>query len=171
MRRLSSLGVCLLALAVATGAQTAPAPQAALGVEVGKFMWAEVGLPGGVCDDCPGLPRAVFDYRWRSRKYKYLASAEVENNGPKVIKSIELDFVFTDAGTGRERLRYRVRSDLKIRPGQKKEARKLVRDVKAEGSNYSPANPSHELLSLTDARVKVVVNRIEYADGSLWQRP
>ena len=171
MRRLSSLGACLAALTLTVVAQHVPAPGSPPGVEIIKFMWAEVGYPGGSCDDCPGLPEKAVEYRWESRKYKYVALAEVLNGGAKAIKAVELDFVFADAATEREQLRYRVRSELKISPGQKKEVRKLVRDVKVEGSNYRPANPSRELLSLTASPAKLVVMRVEYADGSIWQRP
>ena len=172
MKRLSSLIFCFTMLIVTIVAQNSSSPRTQPELEFGKYIWAELGLPGGPCNDCAGLPQVSMDYRWKSRKLKYMALAEVRNTSTKTIKSLDLDFAFMDAVTMREFLRYHVHSDLKINPGRMKEIRKFARDVRIESNNYEPANPSQEVLTRANsALLKLIVTRIEYTDGSVWQLP
>ena len=170
MKRLGALILPLTLLVVHAQAQTPTSRPVNTDLELGRHLWRELGLPGGPCSDCS--LQKVVDYRWNSRKYKYIALAELRNRGAKTIKAIDIDFVFIDAATGQEFLRYRVHSDRKIGPGQKREIRQLVRDVKKENNNYSPAMPPQNLISRAEfSELKLLVTRIEYVDGSVWRQP
>jgi hypothetical protein len=172
MKSLGALMFCLALLVITAQAQTSASQTGQPNLELGRYMWAELGYPGGPCTDCAGLPQATLDYRWNSRPDKYIALVELRNRGSKAIKSIDLDFVFVDAVTNQEFLRYRVHSDRQIGPGQKREVRQVVRDVEREADNYIPARPGKEILSrATSSQVKLAVTRIEYVDGSVWQEP
>jgi hypothetical protein len=163
---------CFTILAVTTFAQNPSAPVAQPGVEFGRQRWTETGFPTALCGDCAGLPQAAMDYRWKNRELKYIAFAEVRNTGTKTIESLDLDFVFMDPLSLHEFLRYHVRADVKIKPGRMKEVRAFARDVKTESSNYQPENPSQQVLAKTlSSPLKLMVTRIRYTDGSVWQLP
>jgi hypothetical protein len=115
--------------------------------------------------------QANWDYRWRNRPVKYVALAELRNRGQRAVKSVDVEFVFTDRATGSEFLRYRVHSDRRIGPGKRVEIRRLVRDAKKE-SGYTPALPDDATLSRTEnAGPRLELARVEYEDGSVWSRP
>ena len=171
MKGLAKLAFCLALLAgsapLRAESQQATAPE----IEIVRTYWAVAGLPGQPCTDCPGLPKAAFDYRWRSRPVKYVAMAELRNRSKQAIRSVDVDFVFTDPATGVEFLRYRVHSDRRIGPGQRVKVGRSVRDAKKE-SGYRPALPDAATLSRTDNTTpRLEFARVEYADGSVWSRP
>ena len=170
MRALAKLTFCLALLAgsVPLRAEAGQAPPPS--IEVVRQYWAEAGLPEQPCTDCPDLPKAAFDYRWRSRPVKYVAFAHLRNRGRQAVRSIDLDFVFTDAA-GVEFLRYRVRSERRIGVGKRVEIRHYIRDAKKE-SGYTPALPDDATLRRADNTAeRLEVARVEYEDGSVWTRP
>jgi len=188
MKRLSLLVFCLSLLAVEANAQNSTRPSLQPRLECRNYMWVEVG-PSDPCDLC--LTQTVIDYherRWERRKIKYMALAKLLNQGSKAIKSIDLDFVFSDIASRKEFLRYRIHSDREIRPGQEKDIRHFVRDVKVEGGNFTPAQPDQNMLSRaleaippnlpveykgrfknSTALVTLSIARVEYVDGTVWQ--
>ena len=170
MKRLAKFAFCLALLAGSVPpraeAQQAPAPE----IEIVRTYWAVAGPPGDPCTDCPPLSKTADDSRWRNRPVKYIATAELRNRGRQAVKSLEVDFVFTDPATGAELLRYRARSDRRIGPGKRVEIRRFVRDAKKEGG-YTPALPDDATLARTDNTApRLELARVEYADGSVWSR-
>lgn len=78
----------------------------------------------------------------------------VKNSGSKIIKAIGWDYVFFTDSTGEHELkRHTFRSKKKIAPGEAKFLSEYV--DKRAASRYQ----------------KVFINRVEFADGSIWQRP
>lgn len=97
----------------------------------------------------------------------YLYKAKVTNKEAKTIRAIEWDYIFYDPTNQLEVGRHRHRSDVKIQPG---------RNAGLSGRSISP--PTKVInISKTGKKAKeqygerVVILRIEYADGSVWQRP
>jgi hypothetical protein len=83
---------------------------------------------------------------------------EVGNNGTKGISAIEWEYNSPEAVAGYgDHLRFRS-SDLKIRPEERK---KLTKEVQHYTSTF--------VISFTLSVVRIM--RVEYDDGSVWQRP
>lgn len=186
MKRLSLLGFFFVLLAGSVAAQKVQPPQ----LELHRLIWIEAGYPS--CDKCSGdtqTSAAYYARKFEKRKFKNFALAKLRNNGARAINSMDLDFVFTDIATKQEFLRYRMHSDRQIKPGAEKDISQRVRDANFEASNYSPTQPGQAILSRTTLAWPVnapIVNkgrvrptdllsleivRVEYADGSVWQKP
>ena len=97
--------------------------------------------------------------------YKYKVT--VRNDGAKTIKSIDWDYYFVDPVTNQELARHQFTSDETIKPGKSKEISVLylkppvktveVRSLKKkEGSAFAG---------------RVVIARLQFSDGSVWQHP
>jgi hypothetical protein len=97
--------------------------------------------------------------------YRY--AVKLRNNGNKVIKSIDWDYLFLDPDTSIVVSRHQFTSDDTIKPGKSKEISVLylnppVKTVSVKMLNKkSPAN----------YREQVMLIRIQYSDGSVWQHP
>ena len=115
-----------------------------------------------------------------------LVKVIVKNTGAKSIKAVEWDFAFQRYENGRLLSRYDVATKVEIKPGGQKTLKQklppgakrcdivrvagkgngsnnVIEMVCAEGFNYSSLlNQQQETIS---------IKRIEYADGSVWQRP
>ena len=85
------------------------------------------------------------------------ASVAVTNDGAKAVKSVRLDFVFTDPATGAEVNRIHHRSKKTLRPGETagttKEVIGSARHRRGDGMEVS-----------------VEVTEVVYEDGSVWRR-
>lgn len=97
--------------------------------------------------------------------YKYKVT--LRNDGTKNIKSIDWDYVFIDQAARALVARHQFTSDETIKPGKTKEIYVLyltppVRTVSAERL------ASKEPLPYTE---HIVIARIVYSDGSIWQSP
>jgi hypothetical protein len=186
MKRLTLLGFVFVVLAGSAIAQKVQPPQ----LELHRLVWLEAAYPS--CDKCSGDTQTSAAYYTRSfekRKFKWFALAKLRNKGPKAINSMDLDFVFTDIATKEEFLRYHMHSDRQIKPGAEKDFSQRVRDANFEGSHYSPTQPGQATLSRAHLAWPInapIVNtgrarpsdllgleivRVEYADGSVWQKP
>jgi hypothetical protein len=97
----------------------------------------------------------------------------LQNTGTKTIKAFDLDFVFLDPQTTVEFLRYRFHAKRTMKAGSVKEfSQDVFQKVGDKRRNYTPGKPSIDVLLRTNEAVqKVRVQRIEYADGSIWERP
>jgi len=102
----------------------------------------------------------------RSR-YVFVYKATVKNSGNKVIKAIDWDYIFLDRATGTELGRQQFTSEEKIAAGKAKELVVTIRKPPTQTISLTALN-KNEGGSL-DGRVIVV--RIDYADGTSWQRP
>jgi hypothetical protein len=97
--------------------------------------------------------------------YRYKVT--LRNDGQKVIKSIEWDYLFIDPSTGKEVAHHQFASDERIKPGKSKEISVLylvppVKTISAAVLGKKEPMPFQE---------QVVVVRIFYSDGSIWQHP
>lgn len=97
--------------------------------------------------------------------YRYVVT--LRNDGGKTVKSIDWDYIFLDPLTQQEVARHQFTSDETIKPGKSKEFWVLyliqpVRTVSARILNKKDSMPFTE---------QVVVARITYSDGSVWQHP
>lgn len=97
--------------------------------------------------------------------YRYKVA--LRNDGQKTIKSIDWDYLFLDPVTQQEVARHQFTSDDTIKPGKSKEISVLylnppVKTVNAKllGKKGEPA-----------FKEQVLIARIQYSDGSVWQRP
>ncbi len=100
-------------------------------------------------------------------RYAFLYKASIKNNGAKTITAIDWDYVFYEAGTEREVGRRQFTSDAKIGAGKSKELSALASAPPA--ATVSVYKLDRDERQSLDGRVEM--NRIVYADGSVWQRP
>jgi hypothetical protein len=102
----------------------------------------------------PAPPRYGFSYK-----------LNVHNAGPKAIKEIDWDYVFTDAETGEELGRREFTSAEKISPGKRKELVVFVSSPPTQRiSVYTLGKRERDGLV-----EQVTVVRILYEDGTAWQ--
>ena len=182
MRRLFLFLVCgLIGFSFVVRASTLP--QTPTGVEVYGFEWharfrsdysAGSGKkPGDYDQQDPGDPNR----RYRSDPQRlemsgpsrpmsttgfvgYESSLQLKNVGVKTIIAIEWQHVFfIDENKQAVMKRFEFRKKIKIEPGEQKFVAKMV-------------HPRHQSKGLPPfSKQSVVINSIEYADGSAWQRP
>jgi hypothetical protein len=100
-------------------------------------------------------------------RYVFVYKATVKNSGSKEIKSIDWDYVFYERATENEIGRQQFTSEEKIRPGQAKELVVTIRKPPTQTISLTALNKDER--GTLDGRVIIV--RIDYADGTSWQRP
>ena len=126
--------------------------------EVGKFekeAKADAAIVAAANENAPP-PRYYFYYR-----------ASIKNTSTKQIAEIDWDYIFTDAATGDELDRRQFTSVQNIGPGKQKEL------------TFTLPTPPTRRISVQSLDKKeraglgeqVVIVRIKYADGSVWQLP
>lgn len=100
-------------------------------------------------------------------RYAFLYKISVRNEGPKAVKEIDWDYVFTDAATGEEVGRREFTGVEKIAPGKSKEL-----------SFMTPAAPAQRIsVYALDKKERAGLNgravlvRVLYEDGTVWKRP
>ena len=97
--------------------------------------------------------------------YRY--TVKVRNDGPKTVKSVDWDYLFIDPSDGREVARHQFTSDETVKPGKTKELTVLyltppVKTISAKMLSKKEPMPFRE---------RVILARVLYADGSVWQSP
>lgn len=100
-------------------------------------------------------------------RYVFLYKASVKNGGEKIIKAVDWDYIFCEAGTGREISRHQFTSEEKIGAGKSKELSALISSPPTQTISAHKLDKNER--GGFDERVEIV--RIVYADGSVWQRP
>ncbi|HYJ88813.1 MAG TPA: hypothetical protein VEW46_22305 [Pyrinomonadaceae bacterium] len=98
-------------------------------------------------------------------RYQFLYSVQVRNNGAKVIKAIDWDYVFFDLNNQSELGRRQFRTEEKIAPGKSKELKSFIRTPPTQTVSIHSLD-KNERANLGEA---VVIVRVEYLDGSVWQ--
>lgn len=99
-------------------------------------------------------------------RYAFVYKVLLQNNDTRVIKAIDWDYIFFDGLTERELGRRQFTSLEKLAPGKTKEFKFFIPNPPTRMINLN-ALDKHERDGLSEA---VVIVRIEYADGSVWQR-
>lgn len=94
--------------------------------------------------------------------YRY--KVVVRNDGPKTVKLVDWDYLFLDPQTGAELGRRQFTSEEKVRPGKEKSLEVFI---------LSPPFLTVDAGAAKEVRPaeQVVIVRVEYEDGSVWQRP
>ncbi len=100
-------------------------------------------------------------------RYVFVYKTTVKNLSDKPIKSIDWDYVFFDRETETELGRREFTSEEKISPGKAKELTVLITKPPTQTISLTALNTG-ERKSLVE---RVVIMRIDYADGTVWQRP
>lgn len=100
-------------------------------------------------------------------RYVFVYKTTVKNLSDKAIKSIDWDYVFLDRETETEIGRREFTSEEKISAGKAKELIVTITKPPTQTISLTALN-SGERASLLE---RVVIMRIDYADGSFWQRP
>jgi hypothetical protein len=98
--------------------------------------------------------------------YRY--KVQVRNDGPKTIKQVDWDYIFLDPDTRSEVARHLFTSEEKVGPGRVKDLDVFVltppvRTVSAQGEPKVKEAPRFI--------EQVVLMRVVYSDGSVWQHP
>jgi hypothetical protein len=96
----------------------------------------------------------------------YVYKAKVTNNETKAISAIEWDYVFYDPATEKEVGRHLLKNKVKIQPGKSAE---LSRRSASPPTTVVDVNKTGKKFKEQYAE-RVEIQRIEYADGSVWQR-
>jgi hypothetical protein len=109
------------------------------------------------------LPEVMPDQAATATKgFQYRVT--IKNSGRKTIRVIEWEYVFLQPETEKVEMRHPFMSRKKIEPGETKEL-----------LQFSTAPPTPVIRSGGEATPsfveRVIITRIEYGDGSLWQRP
>lgn len=92
----------------------------------------------------------------------YVYQAKIKNIGSKTIKSIAWAYVFIDAETKEPITRVEALNKIKINSGK---AADLITNAQAPPTNVVNAGKSQKFIE------QIIISRIEYSDGSVWQRP
>jgi hypothetical protein len=100
-------------------------------------------------------------------RYVFVYKVTVKNNSTKEIKTVDWDYVFFARGSENEIGRRQFSSDEKIPPGKTRELSVVLSKPPTQTISVT-ALKKDERESLSE---KVIVLRVEYADGSVWQRP
>ena len=97
----------------------------------------------------------------------FVYKVTVKNSGNKAIKSVDWDYIFLDRSTQTEIGRQQFTSDEKISPGKTKDLIVTISKPPTKTISLTALN-KNETESLDG---QVILVRIDYADGTSWQRP
>lgn len=100
-------------------------------------------------------------------RYVFVYKTTVKNLSDKAIKSIDWDYVFFDRATESEIGRREFTSEEKISPGKSKELVVTITRPPTQTVSVTSLN-TKERDALTE---RIVIVRVDYADGSVWQLP
>ena len=99
-------------------------------------------------------------------RYGFVYKLVLLNNGARSIKAIDWDYVFFDVSNESELGRRQFTSVEKIAPGKSKELKFFIPTPPTKTISINALN-KHEREGLSEA---IVIVRVEYTDGSSWQR-
>lgn len=99
-------------------------------------------------------------------RYYFIYKASLRNSSTKPIAEIDWDYVFVDSATGQELGRHQFTSTKIIAPGKSKELSFSLSAPPTRRISVSALN-KHERSGVLD---QVVVVRVKYADGTVWQQ-
>ncbi|HZH91145.1 MAG TPA: hypothetical protein VEX70_11080 [Pyrinomonadaceae bacterium] len=97
--------------------------------------------------------------------YKYVV--KLRNNGSKVIKSIDWDYLFLDPDTSAVVSRHQFTSDDTIKPGKSKEISVLYLNPPVKTVSAKMLGKK----TRANFKEQVVLMRVQFSDGSVWQHP
>lgn len=97
----------------------------------------------------------------------YLYEVKIMNTGEKKIRALDWEYVFFDPTSRLDVGRHKYRSEINLMPGKSKNLRGASQ--RPHTSIVDVTKTDKELAQQYSERI--VINRIEYADGTVWQRP
>jgi hypothetical protein len=100
-------------------------------------------------------------------RYVFMYKTTVRNLSSKQITSIDWDYIFLDKTTDEELGRQQFSSDEKINPGKAKELLISITRPPTQTISVTSLNKNEG----DSLRGNVVVVRVTYSDGSIWQAP
>ena len=100
-------------------------------------------------------------------KYYFIYKTKIKNNHTAAITEIDWDYVFYERGTENEVGRQQFTSDEQVGPGKTKELTVTVTSPPTRTVSVTSLN-LEERDRLSE---KIVVIRVKYADGRVWQAP
>jgi hypothetical protein len=111
--------------------------------------------PDQVGTTAPPPARAYYAYR-----------LTLKNHGPKAIRKVDWDYLFLSAESGQELGRHQFTSEEKIKPGKQKELTILTSEPPTQkvGADDLDKDKREAL------KGRVVIVRVLYEDGTVWQR-
>jgi hypothetical protein len=116
----------------------------------------------------PNRGRAgVVETRQRGLSITYIYEVKVRNNAEKAIRTLAWDYVFFEPGTEQEVGRLRVISETSIGAGKTKNL--VLRSASPPTGTIDATKVNKK--SQEQYIERVVIQRIEYADGSVWEAP
>ena len=98
-------------------------------------------------------------------RYYFIYRAWIKNASTKQIAEIDWDYVFIDSATGQELSRHQFTSTKTIAPGKSKELTFMLSTPPTKRISVYALN-KQERSGIAD---QVVVVRVKYLDGSIWQ--
>jgi hypothetical protein len=115
----------------------------------------------------PKAPSSKAPTSGSGRRFEtYFYRAKVKNTGAKTIKAIDWYYVFINPDTKAEISRFQCASKIKINSGKSAD---LSMNASAPPSNLIDAGKAHQ--GQEQFIERIIISRIEYSDGSVWQRP
>jgi hypothetical protein len=103
----------------------------------------------------------------KTGRYGFIYKVEIQNSGTKAVKAVDWDYVFLDANTQEELGRRQFSSQEKIAAGKTRELKFFIPTPPTQKVSINSLDKD-ERANLNEA---VVIVRIEYTDGSIWQHP
>jgi hypothetical protein len=100
-------------------------------------------------------------------RYGFIYKTSIRNDGNKTVKVIDWDYVFYDLATQNELGRRKFSSFERIQPGKTKELKFFIPGPPTRTISVHTLN-KNERSNLGET---IVVVRVEYDDGSVWQHP
>jgi hypothetical protein len=97
----------------------------------------------------------------------YVYQVKIKNTGLKTIRAVDWGYIFIDQETQQELGRHRYSNKVKIRPGQNNGL--VGRTANPPTYTVNVNNTKRE--SNTQPSEQVVIYRIEYDDGTVWESP
>ena len=97
--------------------------------------------------------------------YRY--GVQIRNTGAKLIKLVDWDYIFLDPNTLKEVARHQFTSDDTIKPGKSKEISVFYLHPPVKTVSIKMLSKKN----MANFKEQVVLMRIQYSDGSIWQRP
>jgi hypothetical protein len=97
---------------------------------------------------------------------RFVYRATVKNSGAKTITGLEWDYLFFDSDKVEQIGQHSFRHRIKIRPGKSTEL--IGQSTRPPTSVIDASKAKKGEVQLSE---EVVIRRIEYEDGSVWQRP
>ena len=169
--RFSLIALLILAFAAVAYAQNpAVAREANPNLQIVDAQWVARGGTLSIGERWKGELEVPNPQQFRNPVVSR-ATVLVKNTGGKQIKNFDLEYIFHDAHS--EFLRYRFHAKTSLKPGHtKKFTQDIYEKVGRYRERYTPIkSPYGIFLKTNEAKTKIIVRRIEYADGSVWERP